>query len=86
MPSSRGRCNHDLLVHHRRNDGRRARFGEPLLVLLVLLPGLLLAFASAILSLFRPAGMKTALKLLWRFKIQVALMVAVMIGIVYGAS
>ena len=59
---------------------------NPLLVLLILLPGLLLAFASAVLSLFRPAGMKTALKLLWRFKIQVALVAAVTIGIVYGAS
>jgi len=44
----------------------------PLQVLLAILPALLLATLAALLSLFRPAVMKSLLLLLWRLKIQLA--------------
>lgn len=58
----------------------------PLQVLLAVLPGLLLALGSALLSIFKPRVMWAALKLLWRQKIAVACVTAVVVGLWYGLA
>jgi outer membrane protein assembly factor BamB len=57
----------------------------PLQVLLAILPGLIVAVAGAVLSLLKPAAMKSALRVLWRLKLPVAAIVLACVGIVWGA-
>ena len=58
----------------------------PLQVLLTLLPAIFLAVASAILAALRPSAMKNTLRVLWRQKLQVAVVVALVCGIVWGGN
>lgn len=55
----------------------------PLQVLLAMLPALLAALGGLVLALFKPAALKTGLKLLWRQKVCVLVMAAAIGGIVF---
>ena len=58
----------------------------PLLpVVLAIVAGFLVALAGVLISLLRPRTMKSALKLLWRLKISVALVVVGSAGVVWAA-
>jgi len=57
----------------------------PLQVLLALLPGLLLAAGAGLLAMLRPRAIWLGLKLLWRQKIVVAAIVAVLLATVFLA-
>lgn len=56
----------------------------PLQALLAVLPGLVIAIAGAILSALRPAAMWNLLKLLWRLRVQLVVVVAVLGGMAWG--
>ena len=56
----------------------------PLQVLVAILPGLLLALLAALQALFKPATMLLFLRLLWRLKFQVAAIIVLISGVVYG--
>jgi len=62
----------------------------PLQVLITVLwyvvPGLLIALAGAILSMLRPTAMLNLLKTLWRLKVQVAVVAACVVGLVWGGG
>lgn len=53
----------------------------PVQVLLAILPGILIALATALASLLKPRVMWQLLKVLWRLKIQVAILIACVVGI-----
>jgi hypothetical protein len=56
----------------------------PLQILLLILPGLLLALLMSIISLLKPTAMLNLLRILWRQKLQVAILVAAGAGIYKG--
>jgi len=62
----------------------------PLQVLITVLwyvvPGLLLALAGTVLSLMKPRAMLNLLKALWRLKVQVAVVAACGVGLVWGVG
>src|SRR5436305_9764465 len=58
----------------------------PLQILLTILPGLIVAALSALISLMHPRAVLNGLKILWRQKLQVAVVVVLVVGIVYGAG
>jgi outer membrane protein assembly factor BamB len=55
----------------------------PLQVLLAILPALLLSIAGTIVSMLKPAAMKSFLKLLWRQKIVLAILAGAVTGMVF---
>ena len=55
----------------------------PFQIFLAILPGLIAAIGGTVLALFRPTVIKTILQLLWRMKIQLLGVVAVVIGVIY---
>jgi outer membrane protein assembly factor BamB len=57
----------------------------PLQVLITILPALLLSLAGLVLSLFKPSVMRALLKLLWRQKLALAIVAALVTGSVYLA-
>jgi outer membrane protein assembly factor BamB len=58
----------------------------PLQVLLAMLPAIVIAVFSTIASLLRPSAVKAMLRLVWRLKLQVALIAVVVIGLWWGLS
>ena len=60
-------------------------FVGPLQVLLALLPAILLGLGSALLALFKPSTFKLALALLWRLKLSLLLIIAIVSGSVFAA-
>ena len=56
----------------------------PLQVLLALLPAMLAAIGGLLLSMFRPRAMLTGLKLLWRLKLSLCVILLVVVGLVAG--
>src|SRR5437764_630161 len=62
----------------------------PLQILVTILPGLILAAAGALISLLHPRAVLNGLKILWRQKLQAALLLVVALalgaGVVYGAG
>ncbi|MEI6211334.1 MAG: PQQ-binding-like beta-propeller repeat protein [bacterium] len=58
----------------------------PLQVLIAVLPAILLAIGSALLQMFKPSAVKIGLKVLWRNKLTVLLLVAIVLGIRHGIS
>ncbi len=58
----------------------------PLQILVAILPGLMMAIGGTILALFRPAVLKGIFQLLWRMKLQLLALVAVVIGVIYFGS
>ena len=54
----------------------------PLQVLLALLPAIFLTLGSAVLALFRPSTCKLGLRLLWRMKFSLLVLVALVFGMV----
>jgi outer membrane protein assembly factor BamB len=58
----------------------------PMQVLLTILPGLILAMLSALVSLLHPRAVWNTLKILWRQKIQVAVVLVVAGGLVWAGS
>lgn len=60
-------------------------FVGPLQVFLAMLPAILLGLGSALLALLRPSTFRLALRLLWRVKLSVLLMLALLSGTVYAA-
>lgn len=56
----------------------------PLQVLLALLPALLAALGGLLLSMFRPRAMLTGLKLLWRLKVSLCVILLAIVGLVAG--
>ena len=58
----------------------------PLQVLLTLRPGLLVALAGGLLGLFKPSGLKNAVRLLWRQKIAAGVLAVVGLGLYFGAK
>src|SRR2546429_7631840 len=58
----------------------------PLQILLTILPGLIVAAISALISLLHPRAVLNGLKILWRQKLQVAVVAALGAGIVYGTG
>ena len=55
-------------------------------VLWYVVPGLLIALAGTILSMLKPRAMLNLLKTLWRLKIQVAVVAACVVGLVWGVG
>ncbi len=58
----------------------------PLQVLLAMLPAIAIAVFSTLLSLLRPSAVKAMLRLLWRLKLQVALVAVIVVGGWYGLA
>src|SRR5262249_4494886 len=62
----------------------------PLQILLTILPGLILAAVGALISLLHPRAALNGLKILWRQKLQAAMLLALLLalgaGVVYGAG
>ena len=58
----------------------------PLQALLVILPVLILALLTAIISLLRPQAMLTGIKLLWRLKFSLAVLAVGCVGVVWAAN
>ncbi|MFP4104589.1 MAG: PQQ-binding-like beta-propeller repeat protein [Phycisphaerae bacterium] len=58
----------------------------PLQVLLAMLPAIVIAVFSTIVSLLRPSAVKSLLRLLWRLKLQVAAVALVVVGLWWGAG
>ena len=56
----------------------------PLQVLLALLPAILVAVFTVVLSLLKPRAMRAGLRLLWRLKIHVVVVAAALTGAVWG--
>jgi outer membrane protein assembly factor BamB len=56
----------------------------PMQVLLTILPGLILAALSALVSLLHPRAVWNTLKILWRQKVQVAIVLGVSAALVWG--
>jgi outer membrane protein assembly factor BamB len=56
----------------------------PLQVLMAVLPAILIALGTTAIALFKPSTMKKLLKLLWRLKLQVAGILIVAAGVVWG--
>ena len=58
----------------------------PLQTLLAMLPAILLALGSVLISMFKPSAVKTAIVVLWHNKLTTLLVSAAVVGVVYGAS
>jgi outer membrane protein assembly factor BamB len=58
----------------------------PMQVLLTILPGLILAALSALVSILHPRAVWNTLKILWRQKLQVAIVLGVVAGMVWGIT
>ncbi len=58
----------------------------PLQVLLAMLPAIAIAVFSTLLSLLRPSAVKAMFRLLWRLKLQVAVIAVVGVGLWYGLA
>src|SRR5438445_7958923 len=58
----------------------------PLQILLTILPGLIVAALSAIISLLRPRAVLGGLKILWRLKLQTAVLIALGAGLLYAGA
>jgi len=58
----------------------------PLQVLLAILPAILVSIAATLVAMFKPSSIKAFLKILWRNKIVVALVVLVVVGIWHGVG
>jgi outer membrane protein assembly factor BamB len=58
----------------------------PLQILVTILPGLILAAVSALISLMHPRAVLNGLKILWRQKVQVAVVAMLGIGLLYGGD
>jgi outer membrane protein assembly factor BamB len=56
----------------------------PLQVLLAILPALLLSLLTAVVALFKPSTFKKGVKLLWRLKLSVLVLAAMVAGAVFG--
>ncbi len=56
----------------------------PLQVFLAMLPAILVAIVSTVISLLRPSAVKSMLKLLWRLKVQVLVIVVALVGLWWG--
>ena len=58
----------------------------PLQIILTILPGLIIAALSALVSLLHPRAVFYGLKILWRQKLQTALVIALGVGLWYGGA
>jgi outer membrane protein assembly factor BamB len=58
----------------------------PLQIILTILPGLILAAVSALISLLHPRAVLNGLRILWRQKLQVAMVIALGVGLWYGGD
>jgi outer membrane protein assembly factor BamB len=58
----------------------------PLQIILTVLPGLILAALSALISLLHPRAVLNGLKILWRQKLQVAVATALCVGLWYAGA